>query len=524
MTALSRFDPASGWRNALGVGGMYLVASAGAVTYWRATGASPGAGDLALWLLLVPTALSLAGLGLWRRWSASRARNAHAETVTRNVALPRDTATGPAASAAPLMRVLAFALWLPAGRDAFEVIDTLREQRRPRLHPTLRDLHGFPVTVADIEGVDEAGADGAFGANDDETAQRRALALLRPVAEELLLAALPPPATDWADATFADAGPAMHPYAMHHSQSARAPAAPQRATLRIALMVPAPWLASTRVHASTQLHDLASALGHDGEHTDVQCIPIEREADIWDWLAQQASALREPTACGDRLLLLAADSSVSDWVIERWATEDRLLRSAVTEGEVPGEGAAGLLLAAPDAQTTHAGAKSSGHGGAATRCMERTDRTEGTDATCVHLHPPLVAAVGQASRARDAARIGGELIAGALHAADCNATLPLQAITTADHRPSRMTEAATALASECPNLDPVEDALHLGVSCGSLGVVAPVALLAVAAMQARATATPTLAYSLADATTRAVVVMSPVVDEPHPPADATSAA
>ena len=55
------------------------------------------------------------------------------------------------------------------------------------------------------------------------------------------------------------------------------------------------------------------------------------------------------------------------------------------------------------------------------------------------------------------------------------------------------------------------------------GVVAPVALLALAAAQARDAATPTLAYSLADATTRAVAVLAPVVSEPLPSADLASA-
>lgn len=521
---LMHFHPASWLRNALGAGGVYLLTGAGAVTAWRATNASPGAGDLVFWLLAVPTALLLAGAGLWR-WRAARrepdAQTAGAPTPTT------PSGDGPAAiesvTSHPPLQVAASALWLPAGRDSFDVIDALRRHHRPGLHATLRDLHGFPVTVAEVDGVDEADADwgGAPEAEVDDT-QRRALALLRPVAEDLLLAALPPDAADAVDdPSIAHAGPAMHPYAMHHSQSARAPAAQQRATLRVVLQVSADWPEAAREHALTQLLTLADALGHNADSIEAQCLAVHREADAWQWLAQQASVLHDSSVAGDRLLLLATDSRVSESHVERLHSEDRLLRAGAPEGEVPGEGAAGLLLAAARLPSV----AESGAVRTATPAPMPHDEPLGTDeGTAVHLHLPQVARVTAGERARDAARASGELIARALALAGCEPASPLQVITGADHRPSRMTEAATALVAQRPDLDPVDDALHLGVACGALGVVAPVALLALAAAQARDTATPTLAYSLADATTRAVAVLAPAASEPHPPADVASEA
>ncbi|KGM53374.1 hypothetical protein N800_06395 [Lysobacter daejeonensis GH1-9] len=420
------------------------------------------------------------------------------------------------------LAVVGGTLWLPAGRDANDIIDALRRHRRPSLHATLRDLHGFPVTVADVDGLDEADADwGVAPETEVDVAHRRALALLRPVAEELLLAALPPDAADTVDdPSIAHAGPAMHPYAMHHSQSARAPAAQQRAMLRVVLLLSADWPETAREHAVTQLLTLADVLGHDVDSIEAHCLAVHREADAWQWLAQQASVLVDSSVAGDRLMLLATDSRVSESHVERLHSEDRLLRAGAPEGEVPGEGAAGLLLAAVRLPSLVDSASPSGTAAP----LPHADPFNTDEDAAVHLHLPQVARVNANERARDVARTSGDLIARALALAGCGATSSLQVITGADHRPSRMTEAATALVAQRPDLDPLDDALHLGVACGALGVAAPVALLALAAAQARDTATPTLAYSLADPATRAVAVLSPVVSEPRPPADVESAA
>ena len=509
-------------RPLLAGGGIYLLSGVGAVSYWRLSGASPGAGALLTWLVVLPSALLATGW-LVRRWVLSRRMEAAADTSTGPVLAEGSAVLAlPNTSGAPLA-VTASALWLPAGREPFGVIDALRRHHRPGLHATLRDLHGFPATVAEVDGLDEADVDWDVAPETEvDEARRRALALLRPVAEELLLAALPPDAADaFDDPLIADAGSAMHPYAMHHSQSARAPAAQQRATLRVVLQVSADWPEAAREQALTQLRTLAGALGHDADRIEAHCLAVHREADAWQWLAQQASVLHDSSVAGDRLLLLATDSRVSESHVERLHSEDRLLRAGAPEGEVPGEGAAGLLLAAVRLPSM----AESGAVRNATPAPMPHDEPFGTaEGTAVHLYLPQVARVNAGERARDTARTSGDLIARALELAGCEPTSSLQVITGADHRPSRMTEAATALVAQRPDLDPVDDALHLGVACGALGVVAPVALLALAAAQARDTATPTLAYSLGDATTRAVAVLSPAVSQPHPPADVASAA
>lgn len=392
------------------------------------------------------------------------------------------------------LAVVASAIWLPAGREASDVVEVLRGGRRPPLHPALRDLHGFPASVADVEGVDEADADWCLDAETHvDDLHRRAIALLRPVAEELLLSALPEPAADGSADSLVTGTGAMHPYAMHHSQSARAPAAQQNPTLRVMLLAPAHWPGGVRGLISNAMGELAISLGHDPAALEILVHPVHCEADVWQLLSHVSVTLADSCVAGDRALVLAADSWVAEAVVEQLHADGRLLRSGTAEGEVPGEGAAGLLLAAAE-----------------------------IDAIVLHL--PLQARVSDATRPRDAARITAELIARALDTAGCTADAPLQVVTGADHRPSRMVEAATALVAQRPEFDPVADALHLGVACGSLGVTGPLALLAVAAAHARETETPTLALALTDATTRAAAVLVPATHDSLSPAAAAAAA
>lgn len=496
-------------------GGVYLLSGAGAVSVWRATGASLGGGDLLVWLVGLPTAL-LGAAWMVQRWRATRVAPAPSDAATDSASNAEAADLPAGAARTTALAVVASALWLPAGRDAPGVVDTLRRQQRPGLHSTLRDLHGFPVTAAEVEDVDEADAEwGLDPAEDANDGLRRAVALLRPVAEDLLLEALPDaPAHGYEQELDADGGRTMHPYAMHHSQSARAPAAAQQATLRIALLAPTHWSESIRGAISNALGELAISLGHDPTTLNTQVHPVHREADVWQLLSSLEATLADSPVTGDRALILAADSWLDEPRVEEFDAADRLLRSGTPEGEVPGEGAAGLLLAAGPGNAT---------GASNPAANVVADAGANADAGIVYLHLPQQARLADTVRPRDAARTTGELIARALETAGCDADAPLQVVTSADHRPSRMVEAATALVMQRPELDPVEDALHLGVACGSMGVAGPLALLAVAAAHARDSETPTLALALSDATSRAAAVLAPAPPAPLSPAAAASA-
>lgn len=496
-------------------GGIYLLSGVGAVSVWRATNTSPGGSDLLLWLLGLPTVL-LAVAWVLQRWWNARAPSAQQDPVAEPTSRAEANDVPASPRGAGALAILASAMWLPAGREANEIVDALRRGQRPALHPTLRDLQGFPAAVAHLEDADEADADWALDADSRaDVLHRRALALLRPVAEELLLTALPASAVDrHGDAAVPGAIASMHPYAMHHSQSARAPAVQQQATLRIVLLAPTHWPGTVRSAASNALGELAISLGHDPTALETLVHPLHSETDVWHVLSHVSSTLTHSPVEGDRALVLAADSWVAESMVEQLHAEDRLLRSGTSEGEVPGEGAAGLLLAAAHAGITDASVN---------LANAPTKAFANSDAGTLRLHLPRQARLAEATRARDAVRITSELIGRVLESAGCAADAPLQVVTGADHRPSRMVEAATALVAQRPELDPVADVLHLGVACGSMGVAGPLALLAVAAAHARDSETPTLALALSDATSRAAAVLAPATPAPLSPAAAPAA-
>ncbi|WP_036137657.1 hypothetical protein, partial [Novilysobacter defluvii] len=82
--------------------------------------------------------------------------------------------------------------------------------------------------------------------------------------------------------------------------------------------------------------------------------------------------------------------------------------------------------------------------------------------------------------------------------------------TDADHRPSRAVEAARAINGALPDGEPGSVARHLGLSCGDIGLAAPMVLLAAAAAQVRATDHPSLVLSLADGDERIALAVSPL--------------
>lgn len=521
-------------RRGLGAVGVFALVGVAVVLTWRGTGTTPGARDLALWLVGLPLAL-LAGywgvrwLLAWRRARQQAAGEGAAATELAPDGLP---AVDPLIDL-PLP-LLASALWLPIGASAADAAEALAAPKRPKLHPRLRDERGLPTFAAPVDGVEpdaiaevlRAYSDEAVGSLLDE-AQLRALALLEPVAEELLLVALPPLAEDDAgDPWQADASPAMHPYAMHHSQSAQAPAAgPAQTLLRVRLLLPSAWSLDAQQLAAAWLQARAQALGHAADQISVDALPLAAPEEVWRLLDHLARERARDAAAddgrGDRHLLLAAHSHVSEDEVDRWAMQGRLLSSARAEGQVPGEGAAGLLLG-PSSSAARANATG------VTRTVDDTDTRDAfADDTFADEPPPQFrlhriahGAVAAHTPARTAAAHTRELLERCLDVAAQAPARIARVVSDADHRPSRAVEVATAVNAALPELDPVHDCRHLGVACGALAHVAPLALLAIAAEQAARDAAPVLVLSVAAEQARAALAVSPY---PLPPPDVADA-
>ncbi|MFD0739560.1 hypothetical protein ACFQZQ_09745 [Lysobacter koreensis] len=459
------------------------------VLVWRARAISPSAGDIGLYLVALP--LGLVGSYWLLRWGLDTRRAKQAATA-EGAALAGTDGSEPA-QVDHQLHVLASALLLRAGANADEVAQALVEPQRPSLHPTLKNDAGMPVFVASVEGLEPDPvadalravlADGADFEQLFAEEPQRALALLDPVAEELLLVALPP------------VDEAFDPYA------APKPRPAGRGVLRVRVLLPSAWPAPARQATADWLQAKATAIGYLADDIRVEALPVAQPGEVWrllDHLAQaQARASLDDgvpaDGAHDRHLLLAAHSLVGEHSIEQLGERRQLLGSGHPEGLVPGEGAAGVLLSGP---------------------VLAID----PDAPApLRLHRVAHGASHADPHSRAAVRHASELLQRALalsaQAGDGIATVASDA----DHRPSRAVEIAGAVSAVLPELDPVQHCRHLGLACGELGAVAPVALLALAAAQCAHDAAPVLAMALADAHARAAFVVSPlpVAVEPLP--------
>lgn len=480
-------------RRAIGAIGVFVLVGAAVVFYWHVEDISPSAVDLTGWLVGLP--LALLG-GYWiTRWAVARSK-------ARAAAAPAagDVAAGDAPGAAddgvPVdmqLQLLASAVMLPAGSDPVAVAAALVEPKRPSLHATLKDAAGLPVFAAPIEDVDAKSVQAPLRAahTSEEPFERlfpeerlRAIAALDPVADELLLRALPPAAAEEALETW-------------QAHAARKRVATVEPVLRIRLLLPASWPAAARQTGGDWLQAKAVAIGHVPAQVSVEIMAVHGAGEVWRLVDQLAQAqARQPDP--DLQLLLAAHSQLGEESVSHLAAAARLLGSGRPEGLIPGEGAAGLLLAAPS-------------------------RAIDPEAKPQRLHRIVHGQAGSGrGAARDAARLLERALASAVHTPDRITTV----FSDADHRPSRAVEAAGAVAATLPELDPSSQCLHLGVPCGDGAHVMPLALLAVAAAQVGEGQAPVLVLGVADHAARAAVVLSPPppIDSPDPTAEAPAGA
>lgn len=460
-----------------------------AVLYWRASATEVTSGHLLVWLLVLPLLLFTALLGLRALLRRRRAGRATPPAGEEEGNAASDAV--PATPDRPLYLHAATA-WTRAGSDPDVIAAALANPSRPPLHPGLRDSMGLPVFAAEAGDVDPGWSAGWLGRQLGERVAAaqpphvlRALALLEPVAEDLLLAAaasVANPARPGLAAPAEDTG--LHPHAMHHSRSARAPggAAPTP-PLCIQLLLPAAWPAPVREAAAARLAELAAASGLDAGRFIIEACAANGPDDVWRALERAAAQdLDAPR------VVLATESMLDPLRIEQFEARNQLLVSGHLEGRIPGEAAAGLLLAAAPLPAPGERPPVRMH-----RCS-RADAGRGREAVA-----------GSARLLQDAVRTAG-LEDG-----------PRCVFTDADHRPSRAVEAAGAIHAVLPEAELAVAARHLGLACGDAGLAAPLVLLAAAAAHVHVAGAPVLVLGLAGDARRTALALSPVpVPGPSP--------
>jgi hypothetical protein len=469
---------------------IFTLCWAGAVWYWRSNNTMPGTGDLALYLLVLPLVL------LFLVWFAKKlvllvaaapaASAAGAQAASTSSADQQPTAP----QAVPVVDLLAGALRLPHGQSPQELREAVADSAaRPDLDSELTDDHGFPLMTARVAGLDVAATEEALSAWLEQkglpdpgfdTEQLRALALGGEVVAELAQTAT------------------LHQNLFgYETATPAARAAMALPVLQLLPMLPADWELGQRLAAGRWLLHLVEQQGWPAERLALSAAAERGGASPLSLIGQlsQQSA-REELPC--LAILLACASHLGDNTVEQWAGEGALFTARNQRGQIPGEGAAGLLLA------------------------------DATQAALIDTAaaPQLRGAV-QAVRdnSADTGRTDAVLLTGlcqeALAGAGSEAAKVLLIASDTDHRGSRTAEMMSAAAAVLPHLDPATQVVAVSATCGQAGPVGAVAALVLARQEVADNASHALYLSNQDPYQRSAAIVRPKPEPastPKPPA------
>jgi hypothetical protein len=441
----------------------------GAVWYWSATNRMPTTEDLVLFMLVLPLALLLLvwlGAKLFAMLAAAPVAAAAASSQ------PSDKATPPAAAEAPPLAILASALRAPHGASPDELTGAIADNKaRADLDPELVDDDGFPVMTARSDSADDAGVQeeitewfAASGINDVrfEAEQWRALTMGSAVATELASQAV-------SELLPADGAPPM---------------------LQLMPMLPGAWQLEQRRAAGLWLRHLVTESGWPTAHIALAAeLPGDARGAtplaVLGRLAHHAASADAAVVA----LIVACGSHVGEESVNQWAGNASLFTSSRPQGLIPGEGAAGLLLA--DAR--QAGAIE-GAGVVLLHTVDEARRHNSADDT----------------KRADAALLG-TLTEKVLARAAAQAEQVAMIVADTGHRTSRVLELLGLAAAALPQLDDETDVLRLGAGCGTCGAVPFMTALAMARHHALERNAPVLCISNEDAYRRSAALVRPAV-------------
>jgi len=464
----------------------------GVLSNWRATNRMPDTADVVLWLLLLPLALLLAFWALRKLATGIAARSAAAAAATAAAAASQAGAVPAAAPPSAALTVLAGALRMPHGDHARVLSEALLSRTANlQLDPQLLDERGYPILSGRVEDVDiasqqESMADWLRQHHPDAELldeQWRALALGSEVASDLASELGPHPALP----AYLDALAANKPL-------------PPLPTLQLVALLPQEWSAPERAAGADWLRTVVAQYGWPSAQIKVIVPPLgQAPLASLDGLAQSAALAGEPFLC----LLLACESRIGETSVQSWADQFILLDSRHPDGRVPGEGAAGLLLA-ERAQGALFGAD---------------------DAALLY---PATSAVRPTS-ADARGRIDHSMLAQAVNDVLSGATVAPGAITLvsadSDARASRVGETLGMTSALLPELDPSSQVVTVAGACGDAGHASLVAALVLAQEHVRAGAGAALCISNLDPFQRAVALLTPqAVTQAAPAANAETTA
>ncbi|MEY2891868.1 MAG: hypothetical protein RJA98_1776 [Pseudomonadota bacterium] len=488
---------------------------------WESSQFDPGSADLVLNLALLPLALT-AGL-VFTVWAVRRLRRYAAAPVALPAAAGPGapaTASGDAALLAPQRpraKVLVAAVQLRAGTEWRSVQQAIGQgDCKADLDPDIKDDEGVAVFTAAMPELDTeavaaeaavlvqawaASTPDAWAHYEPPVEALRALTLLRDVLAELA----EPLEAQW---------PALAPVASPNR------AAPMPPEVSVRVGIPAQWSAQTQRLATAwieaQVAPLlsaarAAALGeHPNPRAQTSAVqlhvhPMEHAEALWQhgerqlqlWLNQKQAGL---------LVLVGADSGVSELAVAELAARQELFSGANPRGRVPGEGAGALVWATPDWPELP--------GAEPPLCWLQSARVMRRDKSADALG--RVGPTTMVNVATDAAVASGWSLEAVAHLTS-----------DADQRGSRASELFEAVQSALPHLDATQDVLRLGVGCGDLGLARLLACAGLSARQVQQSEAPVMVLGALPAFERFALLLTPTAEpasDPKPAAAAAAAA
>jgi hypothetical protein len=487
---------------------------------WQSANVNPDATQLLLHLVVLPLVLTAALLAVV--WAVKRLRRYAAAPTVAAAASPSTT---PAAAAAPAAdaravphRVLAAAVQVRAGAAWRDAQSSIAEGScKAELDATMKDDDGIAIFTAPLADIS---TDGVATALEDIGSARkglpadwpghlpqgemlRALASLEAIVEQMV-------------GQLESQWPALSaPLASARTTPNAAALLPPMVSVRVG--IPARWPVPAQQLASAWLHQLfephvEAGLKAAGQSramasaarpaVQLHVHPVENAEAHWLLMEQQLQQWQRERQPG-LLWALAADSLVGEDTVEQLARHNELFSGQRQQGRVPGEGAAGVLLASPTwpAPTTAPAPLALMHKASVIKRDKSADASgRVTSQARVQAVDDLLLGTGQ------------------------DAKLIQHLTTDADHRVSRTVEVYETLQERLSHLDASEHALRLGLGCGDIGIARLIACAALTAAQVRESEAPALVLGAQSSFDRLAVLMAPVTPPATAPAPPPAAA
>ncbi|WP_394777954.1 hypothetical protein [Undibacterium sp.] len=476
-----------GWlgRGLIVVGTFVLVWLA-VVFYWRSGNRMPNISEVAFYFIAAPIGVLIAMWLSVKAWGLATAQPASSTTaIAEPVVAGQISASDRAVEQEKTLSlaILASSLRTARGASAEELAASLASNKTAfNLDPELTDRNGYPIMSGRVQDTDTGAqlaalAEWAINARlaaiswSDE--QLRALALGSAVVTELAQRLI-------RHATLSD-------YLAARREKRDAILLP---SLRLVMQLPGAWPAEQRSRAAQWFGHLVLEQGWPVE----KLLPsTESPAAMPLALASidrmMVDSFRQSQPCV--AIVVACESHIDAATVEKWEEQGKLFDPQGSVALIPGEAAAGLLLAdATQAQRLGL------DGSAKLHRLIQDSRKKSADAPGFASEELLN---GMLQRALDVAGIAAPEVA--LVSADT------------DHRSSRMIELISAGSALFPDLDPNTQYLKTAAGCGEIGAAAGIAALALGHYLIANGAAAAVCISNQDSHARSVAALSTWEDQ-----------